>query len=76
MAVPQPSDAEKAMGANADSRRRQGAHQDRVGRQADQDEARQQGEPRDDRPRDEGAAHPPASTDLLGPGGDPVEGKP
>lgn len=55
-----PTNAEKAMGANAESRAQQGAASD----QASKDSA-----------ESPGTADPPPSTDLTGPGGDPAEGK-
>ena len=60
MSEPTPSNAEKAMTANADSRVQQGVKTDKARRKAEAEEA---------------VAHPPVSTDLTGPGGDPVEGK-
>ncbi|MGZ3272591.1 MAG: hypothetical protein ACXU8Z_02410 [Caulobacteraceae bacterium] len=54
------SDAEKAMGANADSRAQQGAASDKALKRAEA--------------RDE-AANPPPGADLAGPAGDPAEGK-
>ncbi len=56
-----PTDAEKAMGANAKSRVEQGVDSDAVSRQGSEREA--------------GTADAPSSTDLMGPGGDPAEGK-
>ena len=58
--TPASSDAEKAMGANADSRAQQGAASDKALKRAEE--------------RD-GAENPPAGADLLGPKGDPAEGK-
>lgn len=57
-----PTNAEKAMTANADSRVQQGVQDDEASRKA----AAGQTTP---------TARPPASTDLTGPGGDPAEGK-
>jgi hypothetical protein len=54
------TDAEKAMKANADSRKRQGARSDRATRKAAEAAA---------------TSDPPPSADLTGPGGDPAEGK-
>ena len=54
------SDAEKAMGANAASRVRQGADADDASKKSAEHP---------------GTANPPPSTDLTGPGGDPAEGK-
>ena len=55
-----PTDAEKAMKANARSRVQQGTASDAAQRNGDDNAA---------------TANPPSSTDLTGPGGDPVEGK-
>lgn len=55
-----PSDAEKAMRANARSRVKQGAADDKATHDG-AESAR--------------TANPPSSTDLTGPGGDPAEGK-
>jgi hypothetical protein len=54
-----PTDAEKAMAANANSRTQQGVESDQATRKA----------------ATRRKAKPPPSTDLTGPGGDPVEGK-
>lgn len=56
-----PTDAEKAMGANARSRVEQGVDSDAVSRQGSEAAA--------------GTPDSPSSTDLMGPGGDPAEGK-
>ena len=61
MSKAEPTDAEKAMGANARSRVRQGARADKATK------SRAEGTP--------ATADPPGSTDLTGPGGDPAEGK-
>lgn len=61
MAQSHPTDAEKAMNANAKSRVDQGVDDDARNR-------RRAG-------KAHGTANPPRSTDLTGPGGDPVEGK-
>ncbi len=55
-----PTNAEKAMGANAQSRARQGAKSDRASKES------AEGSP---------TANPPSGADLTGPGGDPAEGK-
>jgi hypothetical protein len=55
-----PSQAEKAMGANAESRAQQGVDSDKASKEATEHH---------------GTANPPPSTDLMGPGGDPVERK-
>lgn len=60
MSTHTPTDAEKAMAANADSRAQQGADSDKALRKAD---------------RLRRAANPPPSRDLTGPAGDPAEGK-
>ena len=60
MSQAQPTDAEKAMKANARSRVRQGAADDKASR---------------DGAEGENTAHLPSSTDLTGPGGDPAEAK-
>jgi hypothetical protein len=60
MSAHAPTDAEKAMAANAKSRERQGAESDQGARKAA--DARRK-------------AKPAPSTKLTGPGGDPVEGK-
>lgn len=57
---PNPTDAEKAMDANARSRSQQGAEADRAQKKA---------------ARSAATRDPPASTDLSGPAGDPAEGK-
>ena len=56
-----PTDAEKAMKANAKSRVQQGARDDKAIRK--------------DAERKRETVDPPGSTDLTGPGGDPAEGK-
>jgi hypothetical protein len=60
MSQANPTDAEKAMKANARSRVKQGVADDQATR--DGDERRR-------------TANTPSSSDLTGPGGDPAEGK-
>jgi hypothetical protein len=60
MSQAHPTDAEKAMKANARSRVKQGAADDKATR---------------DGAEGKKTANPPSSTDLTGPGGDPAEGK-
>ena len=60
MPDPKPSDAEKAMGANAESRVQQGVEDDEANRKSASE--------------DQAVTNPPPSTDLTGPGGDPAEG--
>jgi len=55
-----PTNAEKAMGANARSRARQGAKSDRASKDAAEGP---------------GTANPASGADLTGPGGDPAENK-
>jgi len=61
MSRAKPTDAERAMNANAKSRVQQGARDDKATRR--------------NAARRHGTADPPGSTDLTGPGGDPAEGK-
>jgi hypothetical protein len=60
MSQAHPTDAEKAMKANARSRVKQGAADDKATR---------------DGAERKKTVSPPSSTDLTGPGGDPAEGK-
>ena len=55
-----PTNAEKAMGANAESRAQQGATSDQASKESAEGAE---------------TANPPSSTDQTGPGGDPAEGK-